>query len=186
MRSASHKQSYFRPICCTTNCIFSLSMVLTRWKWNHANKLYETSMISFNHAARLSTQCCSVSWVVLSPLSGNLGANRKLTMKGVISSHIWEQVASGRLHGMIYRHSWLCTVNSDITLIHLLRIAHWTKGWSYILQNGCLSPLEGFKSLGWLIPKMEETFCHFESLGLWLWPVASSSCHVEMSEGALV
>lgn len=46
------------------------------------------------YAARLSSQCGGVRWVVLLPLSGCLGVNGRLTMKDIVSPHIWEQMAS--------------------------------------------------------------------------------------------
>lgn len=73
---------------------------------NCANELYgikSTKGIFFlegfclfdnQYAAQLLTHCGCVRWVVLLPLRGCLGVNGSLTMKDVVSSHIWEQVAS--------------------------------------------------------------------------------------------
>lgn len=62
---------------------------------NPANELYGFFFFFDNqYAAQLLTHCGCVRWVVLLPLRGCLSVNGSLTMKDVVSSHIWEQVAS--------------------------------------------------------------------------------------------
>lgn len=77
------------------------------------------------YAAQLLTHCGCVRWVVLLPLRGCLGVNGSLTMKDIVSSHIWEQVASqGDFTAWSMAPSPQLTVHGKhlvyITLIHLL------------------------------------------------------------------
>lgn len=81
------------------------------------------------YAARLLTHCGCVRWVVLLPLRGCLGVNGSLTMKDVVSSHIWEQVASqGDFAARSMAPSPQWTVRGKqllyITLIYLPRGLH--------------------------------------------------------------
>lgn len=115
-------------------CILGLVTNVNQALWNKKHKGFFFFFFFDNqYAAQLRTHCGCVRWVVLLPLRGCLGVNGSLTMKDVVSSHIWEQVASqGDFTAWSMAPSPQLTARQRATVYNFdsssERITQWVKG----------------------------------------------------------
>lgn len=116
-----------------------------------------------------------------------MGGWRWRTSSLLTSGNRWPHRVTSRHDQWCDRHSWLCTVNSYITLIHLRRGLDGEPEdviVQYILHNGWQSCLEGLNNQQadrWTsLSSSRKHLCHCDCSVSWWWLVAPTSCHTEM------
>lgn len=142
-------------------------------------------LLHSQHNAPVSDVSCCPSVGV----GASMGGWRWRTSSLLTSGNRWPRRVTSRHDQWHDRHSWLCAMNGYLALIHLLTGLDSEPEdviVQYILHNGWQSCLEGFNNQQadryMLLSISRKHLCHWDCAVLWLWLVAATSCHIEMSD----